>query len=64
MPDRKVLSDQSDWLTTGEAARLLEVSPHTVIRYVKLGEIRCRVLPSKHRRVSREDVQRLAERAA
>jgi excisionase family DNA binding protein len=50
--------DQTE-VTTGEAARILGVSPTTVIAYVEQGHLQVRYLPSGHRRFLRADVERL-----
>jgi excisionase family DNA binding protein len=52
--------DESE-VTTGEAARILGVSPRTVIAYVDRGLLRARLLPSGHRRFRRVDVEQLRQ---
>lgn len=42
-------------LTTGDVARMLDVSPNTVVSYVQKGFLRCRRLPSGGRRQYREE---------
>ena len=39
------------WMSTGAAARVMEVSPTTIRRYADTGRIRSRKLPSGHRKV-------------
>lgn len=46
---------------TSEAARILGVSDSTVVRYAVIGVLRCRLLPSGHRRFLRADVEGLRE---
>ena len=43
--------DTDRWLSTGAAARVMEVSPDTIRRYADAGRIRSRKLPSGHRKV-------------
>ena len=47
------------YLTAGEVARLLEVSPKTVSRWADKGLIRCVVTLGRHRRFHREEVERI-----
>jgi len=47
------------WLTTGEVAALLGVSLDTVKRYLAQGRLEGITLPSGHRRITRESVDRL-----
>jgi excisionase family DNA binding protein len=49
-----------DYLTAGEAARCLHVSPKTVNRWANGGLIRCIVTLGGHRRFRREDVEAAA----
>ena len=48
-----------DYLTTGEAAKLLGVNPVTIIRYTATGKLPVVRLPSGHRRIPREAVEKL-----
>lgn len=48
-----------DLLTSAEVARMLRVSPATVARYVRLGQVRAIRLPSGQIRIRREEVERL-----
>lgn len=48
-----------DLLTTGEAALLLGVSIDTVKRYLEQGVLEGRTLPSGHRRLTRDSVDRV-----
>lgn len=48
-----------DWLSVGEAARLVGVSRSTIDRYINEGKLQAKRLPSGHRRVRREDALRL-----
>ncbi len=53
-PDRRYLS-------RGEVARLLDVSPHTVYRWTREGRLPYVLTPGGRRRYPREEVERLAE---
>jgi excisionase family DNA binding protein len=48
-----------DYLTTGQAAKLLGVSRWTVIRYAATGKIQAVTLPSGDRRIPKAEVERL-----
>jgi excisionase family DNA binding protein len=47
------------YLTAGEAARLLAVSPKTVSRWADKGLIPCVVTLGRHRRFDRQEVERV-----
>lgn len=49
-------------LTTGQAAKILDCSTNTVIRYGNEGLLEVLVRPSGHRRFTKESVVRLEER--
>ena len=51
--------DYPEELTTSEAAKLLRVSPATIVTYANQKVLACRYLPSGHRRYRREDVESL-----
>ena len=53
---------QRDYLTPGEVARMLHVSPKTVNRWAHEGRIACIVTLGGHRRFARDDVERIVER--
>jgi excisionase family DNA binding protein len=53
-----------DLLKISEVANQLGVSPESVRRYVRKGELAAIILPSKHRRFRREDVEAFLDRAA
>ena len=53
---------QRDYLTPGEAARALHVSPKTVIRWAKEGRIPYMVTLGGHRRFRRSDVESVVAR--
>ena len=55
---------QVDYLTPGQAARLLSVSPKTVTRWATEGRIPCMVTLGGHRRFSLEDVQAVRAKMA
>lgn len=52
-----------EWLTVGEAAAILKVSDTTVREYMAAGRLdepkRAAKLPSGHRRIHRDSVERL-----
>ncbi len=52
-----VESTGTRYLTVGEAAALLHVSPKTVARWGSLGLLPCRVTLGGHRRFRLEDVE-------
>jgi excisionase family DNA binding protein len=47
---------RSDYMTPGEAARSLHVSPKTINRWANEGRIPCIVTLGGHRRFRREDI--------
>jgi excisionase family DNA binding protein len=51
--------EPSTYLTAGEAARLLEVSPKTVSRWADKGLIPCVVTLGRHRRFDRREVEKV-----
>jgi excisionase family DNA binding protein len=54
--------EQVEYLTPGEVARLLHVSPKTVNRWAHEGRIPCIVTLGGHRRFRRDHVQSAADR--
>lgn len=52
-----------DYLTPGEVARALRVSPKTVVRWANDGRIPCTVTLGGHRRFRRADVDQLVARS-
>jgi excisionase family DNA binding protein len=50
-----------DYLTPGEAAQVLHVSPKTVNRWANEGRIACIVTLGGHRRFRREDIEAVAD---
>jgi excisionase family DNA binding protein len=46
-------------LTPAEVAKMLRVSPDTVTRWIRLGQLRAAKLPSGTYRISRRDVEKL-----
>jgi excisionase family DNA binding protein len=48
-----------DLLTPGEVAKMLRVSPDTVTRWIRLGQLRAAKLPSGTYRIARKDVEKL-----
>ncbi|MBV8984631.1 MAG: helix-turn-helix domain-containing protein [Acidimicrobiia bacterium] len=55
---------KSEYLTPGEVARLLHVSPKTVNRWAHEGRIACIVTLGGHRRFQRDEVERIASQMA
>ena len=55
---------QPEYLTPGEVARMLHVSPKTVNRWAHEGRIACIVTLGGHRRFQREEIERIAEQMA
>jgi excisionase family DNA binding protein len=49
-----------EYLTPGEVARMLHVSPKTVNRWAHEGRIACIVTLGGHRRFQRTEVERIA----
>jgi len=48
-----------DLLTPGEVAKMLRVSPDTITRWIRLGQLRAAKLPSGTYRIARKDVENL-----
>jgi excisionase family DNA binding protein len=59
-----VAESQPEYLTPGQVARLLHVSPKTVNRWAHEGRIACIVTLGGHRRFARAEVDRVAEQMA
>lgn len=57
-------TDQGQWLSLGEACRLLQVKEATLRHWADLGHLRVYRTPGGHRRFSREDVLSLTQPAA
>src|SRR6187200_1749985 len=59
------MNTNDSWMGAGDAARLLKVSRTTLYAYVSRGYVRSQPTPgpSRDRRYSREDVERLRRRA-
>ena len=55
---------KSEYLTPGEVARMLHVSPKTVNRWSHEGRIACIVTLGGHRRFPRQEVERIAAQMA
>jgi len=63
-PQQPQQSHQSEYLTPGQVARMLHVSPKTVNRWAHEGRIPCIVTLGGHRRFQRDDVERIVEQMA
>ena len=50
----------SEYLTSGEVARILHVSPKTVTRWARAGLIPCLVTLGGHHRFRRDDIEEIA----
>ncbi len=57
-------AQETDYLTPGEVARLLHVSPKTISRWATEGLLPCVVTLGGHRRFRRDDVEEAARRMA
>jgi len=55
---------EREYLTPGDVARMLHVSPKTVVRWTTAGHLSCIVTLGGHRRFQRADVEALAARMA
>jgi excisionase family DNA binding protein len=58
------LKVEREYMTPGDVARALHVSPKTVVRWARAGYIPCIVTLGGHRRFQRTDVEALAARMA
>lgn len=56
------MTTERDYLTPGEVARALHVSPKTIIRWANDGLIPCMVTLGGHRRFRRADVEEVQAR--
>ncbi len=61
--ERRVKAER-EYLTPGDVARMLHVSPKTVVRWTTAGHLPCIVTLGGHRRFQRADVEALAARMA
>ena len=63
MTDRtsETVKDNDDYVTPGEAARMLHVSPKTINRWANEGHLECVVTLGGHRRFRREVVSAAVE---
>jgi excisionase family DNA binding protein len=48
-----------DWLSVGQVAKMAGVSRSTIDRYINEGKLPARRFPSGHRRVLRQDAEKL-----
>lgn len=48
------------FLSTGQVAKLFEVSPNTVARWARQGKLPCLTTPSGRRKFPRQTIERLA----
>lgn len=55
----RALAAQGPWMSPGEVAALLRVTPYTVTRWADRGKLTCDVMPSGRRRYLRADVAAL-----
>lgn len=56
------MTTERDYLTPGEVARALHVSPKTIIRWANEGRIPCTMTLGGHRRFRRADVEGVVAR--
>jgi len=54
------MNDNPDLYTTHQAAEILGVTPITVIRWIEKGALTCLKTLGGHRRIQREELERLA----
>ncbi len=54
--------EETEYLTPGQVARVLHVSPKTVSRWANQGLVPCLVTLGGHRRFRRKDVEKIARR--
>ena len=64
MADESHSETQPEYMTPGEVARMLHVSPKTVNRWAHEGRIACIVTLGGHRRFQRTEIERIAEQMA
>jgi len=50
------LSDKKQYLTTGQAAEMLSVTPDAVLKWIKAGRIRAMRTPGGHYRINRSEI--------
>ena len=62
MSESNPQKNATEYLTPGEAARMLHVSPKTVNRWANEGRLACIVTLGGHRRFHRDEVARAAEK--
>jgi excisionase family DNA binding protein len=55
------MTDRSEWITPGDAAKMLGISTRTLARMAERHDITPVTLPSKHRRYRRTDIERLLQ---
>ncbi|GAF98674.1 unnamed protein product, partial [marine sediment metagenome] len=58
---QKEQTEREKMVTTHEAAKLLYVTPPTVILWVKKGHIKCQKTIGKHRRIPMSEIERIQE---
>ena len=56
------MASERDYLTPGEVARALHVSPKTIIRWANEGRIPCTMTLGGHRRFRRDDIEDVVAR--
>jgi len=54
--------ESRDWLTTGEAAAILEIDVSTAQEWADLGHLSSYRLPSGHRRITKASVEELRDK--
>jgi len=55
----KVGQNEKQWYKPSEVAKLFGVTPRTVNRWIELGKVAAITLVSGHRRISKDEVERL-----
>lgn len=61
-PDRLARTDETEWLTLGQAAAFLGVAESTVRRWSDVGRLQTFFTPGGHRRFARHDLEALIAR--
>jgi excisionase family DNA binding protein len=56
---RTTVSDEQEWLSTGQAAKCCSVAPDTILKWVKKGKLRARQTAGGHYRIHRDDLRPL-----
>ena len=55
----RIPQEERSWVTTGEAAELLQVDVSTIMQWADRGYLDATRLPSGHRRITKASVERV-----